>query len=64
MQLPVSATLNTSRLTIGKRTTGNITTNADYLHLVHDGAIQIQTLWRLRCVVLILMPLPEPPIYC
>ncbi|MCB1659407.1 MAG: hypothetical protein KDI39_14405, partial [Pseudomonadales bacterium] len=36
VQLPVNDTLNNSRLTIGS-TTGNITTNADYLHLVHDG---------------------------
>jgi hypothetical protein len=36
VQLPVNDTLNSSRLTIGS-TNGNITTNADYLHLVHDG---------------------------
>lgn len=36
VQLPTNATLNSSRLTIGS-TTSNITTNADYSHVVHDG---------------------------
>ncbi|HNC03764.1 MAG TPA: hypothetical protein PLY05_10480, partial [Agitococcus sp.] len=37
VQLPVNDTLNNSRLTIGS-TTGNITTDADYSHLVHNAA--------------------------
>ena len=35
VQLPTNATLNSSRLTIGS-ITSNITTNADYSHVVHD----------------------------
>lgn len=37
VQMPVNTTLNGSRLTIGS-TTGTITTNADYSHLVHNAA--------------------------
>ena len=37
VQLPVNETLNSSRLTIGS-ITSNITTNADYSHVVHNAA--------------------------